>query len=82
MHTVSHVAREMFGTVSTGSLTRSDFTTPVLGFFNLSKAQTTLLQFAYFVSYLLVGPPMGFFMRKYGYKIGIHVGLSLFSIGE
>ncbi|KAJ9105611.1 hypothetical protein QFC20_004291 [Naganishia adeliensis] len=44
-------------------------------------AQSTLLQFAYFVAYLVVGPPMGLFMRKYGYKLGIHIGLALFSIG-
>jgi fucose permease len=25
---------------------------------------------------------MGIFMRRYGYKIGIHVGLGLFSIGK
>jgi FHS family L-fucose permease-like MFS transporter len=24
---------------------------------------------------------MGLFMRKYGYKLGIHIGLALFSIG-
>nr|ODO03910.1 L-fucose transporter [Cryptococcus depauperatus CBS 7855] len=47
----------------------------------LTKTQSTLLQFAYFVSYLLVSPPMGMFMRKYGYKRGIHIGLGLFSIG-
>ncbi|KAJ9105612.1 hypothetical protein QFC20_004292 [Naganishia adeliensis] len=52
-----------------------------LGIFNLSKAESTLLQFAYFVAYLIVGPPMGIFMRKYGYKLGIHIGLALFSIG-
>lgn len=25
---------------------------------------------------------MGMFMRRFGYKIGIHVGLALFSIGK
>ena len=53
----------------------------VLEIFELSRTETTLLQFAYFVAYLLVAPPMGIFMRRYGYKIGIHVGLALFSIG-
>lgn len=46
-----------------------------------SKTETTMLQFAYFVSYLIVAPPMGLFMRKYGYKIGIHVGLGIFATG-
>jgi len=50
--------------------------------FDLDFTQTTLLQFAYFVAYLIVAPPMGIFMRKYGYKVGIHVGLGLFSIGK
>ncbi|CED84552.1 mfs general substrate transporter [Phaffia rhodozyma] len=52
-----------------------------LNIFGLTRVQSTLLQFSYFVSYLLVAPPMGFFMRKYGYKIGIHIGLGLFSLG-
>lgn len=55
--------------------------TAVLAFFGLTKTQTTLLQFAYFVAYLVVAPPMGIFMRRYGYKLGIHIGLGLFSIG-
>lgn len=46
-----------------------------------SKVQTTLLQFAYFVAYLVVAPPMGILMRRIGYKWGIHIGLSLFSLG-
>jgi FHS family L-fucose permease-like MFS transporter len=54
---------------------------PVLTFFGLTKTQTTLLQFAYFIAYLVVAPPMGIFMRRFGYKVGIHVGLTLFSIG-
>ncbi|WWD21194.1 hypothetical protein CI109_105678 [Kwoniella shandongensis] len=52
-----------------------------LTIFGLTKTQSTLLQFAYFVSYLVVAPPMGMFMRRYGYKKGIHIGLALFSIG-
>ncbi|BEI79894.1 hypothetical protein CcaverHIS002_0104230 [Cutaneotrichosporon cavernicola] len=46
-----------------------------------SKTETTMLQFAYFISYLIVAPPMGLFMRKYGYKLGIHVGLGIFATG-
>lgn len=41
-----------------------------------------MLQFAYFVSYLIVAPPMGMLMRKVGYKIGIHIGLGIFATGE
>ncbi|GMK56699.1 hypothetical protein CspeluHIS016_0305390 [Cutaneotrichosporon spelunceum] len=46
-----------------------------------SKTETAMLQFAYFISYLIVAPPMGLFMRKYGYKMGIHVGLAIFATG-
>ncbi|WVR08902.1 hypothetical protein IAU60_005961 [Kwoniella sp. DSM 27419] len=52
-----------------------------LDHFGLEKVESTLLQFAYFIAYLLVAPPMGVFMRKYGYKKGIHIGLGLFAIG-
>lgn len=52
-----------------------------LKIFNLTEVQTTLLQFAYFVAYLVVAPPMGMLMRRIGYKWGIHIGLTLFSIG-
>ncbi|KAJ9098722.1 hypothetical protein QFC21_004370 [Naganishia friedmannii] len=47
----------------------------------------TILFFLWGFSYGLLdvlnahSPPMGLFMRKYGYKTGIHVGLTLFSIG-
>ncbi|KAL1408797.1 hypothetical protein Q8F55_005611 [Vanrija albida] len=49
--------------------------------FNLTKTQSTLLQFSYFIAYLVVSPPMGWVMRRLGYKKGIHIGLGLFSIG-
>ncbi|RSH94902.1 hypothetical protein EHS25_004708 [Saitozyma podzolica] len=52
-----------------------------LTIFHLDHTQTTLLQFAYFVAYLTTAPPMSFFMRRYGYKKGIHIGLGLFSVG-
>ncbi|KAL7420655.1 hypothetical protein Q5752_004606 [Cryptotrichosporon argae] len=52
-----------------------------LAIFGLTKTQSTLLQFAYFVAYLVVAPPMGMFMRRYRYKKGIHIGLGLFSTG-
>lgn len=32
-------------------------------------------------AYLVVAPPAGMLMRKYGYKKGIHAGLTIFSIG-
>ncbi|KAJ8472319.1 hypothetical protein ONZ45_g16689 [Pleurotus djamor] len=49
--------------------------------FNISKTRSTLLQFAYFGAYIFFAPFAGMFMRRYGYKKGIHLGLSLYSLG-
>ncbi|KDN39680.1 MFS general substrate transporter [Tilletiaria anomala UBC 951] len=49
--------------------------------FNLSIAQSTAFQAAYFGSYLVMAPWAGVFMRRFGFKKGIHVGLGLFSLG-
>ncbi|KIM91936.1 hypothetical protein PILCRDRAFT_809931 [Piloderma croceum F 1598] len=49
--------------------------------FGITKLQSTLLQLAYFGAYFVWAPWAGIFMRKYGYKKGIHLGLSLYSLG-
>ncbi|KAG1808492.1 major facilitator superfamily domain-containing protein [Suillus variegatus] len=49
--------------------------------FGISKLQSTLLQLAYFGAYFVWAPFAGIFMRRVGYKKGIHVGLGLYSIG-
>ncbi|KAL5528650.1 hypothetical protein ACEPAF_7786 [Sanghuangporus sanghuang] len=49
--------------------------------FGISKLQSTLLQLAYFGAYFVWAPFAGLFMRKVGYKKGIHLGLSLYSLG-
>ncbi|KAF4567753.1 hypothetical protein EYR40_006760 [Pleurotus pulmonarius] len=49
--------------------------------FHISKTRSTLLQFAYFGAYIFFAPFAGAFMRRYGYKKGIHLGLSLYSLG-
>ncbi|KAF8329110.1 MFS general substrate transporter [Cantharellus anzutake] len=49
--------------------------------FGITKTQSTLLQLAYFGAYLVFSPFAGLFMRRYGYKKGIHLGLSLYTIG-
>ncbi|KAF8160943.1 major facilitator superfamily domain-containing protein [Crassisporium funariophilum] len=49
--------------------------------FGIDKTQSTLLQFAYFGAYLVFSPFAGIFMRRYGYKAGIHLGLTLYSLG-
>ncbi|KAF8813672.1 MFS general substrate transporter [Phlegmacium glaucopus] len=49
--------------------------------FHIDKTRSTLLQLAYFGAYLVFSPFAGIFMRKYGYKAGIHLGLTLYSLG-
>ncbi|KAH9948525.1 MFS general substrate transporter [Amylocystis lapponica] len=49
--------------------------------FGISKLQSTMLQLAYFGAYFVHAPIAGAFMRKYGYKRGIHLGLTYYSIG-
>ncbi|KAF8971045.1 MFS general substrate transporter [Flammula alnicola] len=49
--------------------------------FKINKTQSTLLQLAYFGAYLVFSPVAGIFMRKHGYKAGIHLGLTLYSLG-
>ena len=48
---------------------------------NVSKAQSGLIQAAYFGAYFVVAIPAGLFMEWKGYKAGILCGLSLYAIG-
>lgn len=48
---------------------------------HVTKAQSGLLQAAYFGAYFLVALPAGYFMDKHGYKAGILVGLCLYALG-
>lgn len=48
---------------------------------NLSKSQSSLIQFALYGAYFGMALPAGFFMRRYGYKKGIVFGLTLFATG-
>jgi MFS transporter, FHS family, L-fucose permease len=47
----------------------------------LSKAQSGMIQFSVYTAYFSMALPAGFFMKKYGYKKGIILGLSLFASG-
>lgn len=49
--------------------------------FSLSHVQASLVDSAVFVAYFFLAIPAGLIMKKYGYKAGILVGLSLFSLG-
>lgn len=47
----------------------------------VSKAQSGLVQFSIFGAYAIMGIPAGLFMKKFGYKNGVLLGLGLYAIG-
>jgi len=47
----------------------------------ISKAKSGLIQFSMYTAYFLMALPAGYFMRRFGYRKGIILGLVLFSIG-
>jgi FHS family L-fucose permease-like MFS transporter len=47
----------------------------------MSKAQSGMIQFSVYTAYFGMALPAGFFMKRFGYKKGIILGLSLFSSG-
>jgi len=49
--------------------------------FTMTKAQSGLIQFSTYIAYGLMSIPAGIFMKKYGYKKGIILGLILYSVG-
>ena len=44
---------------------------------HVSKSQSSFVQAAMFGAYFVMGIPAGLFMKKYGYKKGVLLGLSL-----
>ncbi|GAB3928998.1 L-fucose:H+ symporter permease [Mucilaginibacter myungsuensis] len=48
---------------------------------SLSRTQSAFVQFAVFGAYGVMGIPAGLFMKKFGYKSGVLLGLSLFAGG-
>ena len=48
---------------------------------HVSKAQSGLLQAAYFGAYFIIALPAGFLMDRFGYKAGILLGLCLYAVG-
>lgn len=51
------------------------------GTFHMSKAVSGLVQFSTYIAYFIMAVPAGLFMKKYGYKWGIILGLFLFALG-
>ncbi|MBC7422704.1 MAG: MFS transporter, partial [Ferruginibacter sp.] len=49
--------------------------------FTLTTTQSTLVDSAVFIAYFFMALPAGFIIKKYGYKIGIIIGLLLFATG-
>ena len=48
---------------------------------HVSKAESGLVQFSIFGAYAVMGIPAGLFMKRYGYKNGVLLGLGLYAIG-
>ena len=49
---------------------------------HVTKAQSGLVQASVYIGYFLMAIPAGLIARRYGYKRGILVGLSLFAAGS
>ncbi|WP_266202396.1 L-fucose:H+ symporter permease [Pontibacter kalidii] len=47
----------------------------------LSDVQSAFIDSAFFIAYFLMALPAGYFMKRFGYKSGIILGLVLFAIG-
>jgi FHS family L-fucose permease-like MFS transporter len=47
----------------------------------VSKSESALVQFSIFGAYAVMGIPAGLFMKRYGYKNGVLLGLILYAIG-
>jgi MFS transporter, FHS family, L-fucose permease len=47
----------------------------------VTKAQSGFVQFSLYIGYLVMAVPAGLIMKKFGYKRGIIMGLSLFAAG-
>ena len=64
----------------------NDLTNPMVSAFKkvmpeLSNTEASLVQFAFYFGYFFMALPAALFIRKFSYKTGIIVGLSLYAIG-
>ncbi|WP_294244198.1 sugar MFS transporter [uncultured Chryseobacterium sp.] len=48
---------------------------------HISKSKSGLVQLSIFGAYALMGIPAGYFMKRFGYKMGVILGLVLFASG-
>lgn len=51
------------------------------GALGVTKSQSGLIQLSVFGAYFVMSIPAGYFLKKYGYKPGVLLGLSLFAAG-
>lgn len=56
--------------------------TPMGNYMQISATEASLLQFAYFGAYFFLAIPASMVARKYGYKVGMMMGLLLFVLGS
>lgn len=47
----------------------------------LNRAEAGLIQFAFYIGYFVMALPAGLWMRRFGYRAGILVGLGLYATG-
>jgi MFS transporter, FHS family, L-fucose permease len=64
----------------------NDITNPMVAafkkvFIEISNTQSSLVQFAFYGGYATMAIPAALFIRKYSYKLGILLGLALYSTG-
>ena len=64
----------------------NDITNPLVAAFksvfdNLTNAQSSLIQFAFYGGYATMAIPAALFIRKFSYKAGILLGLALYATG-
>ena len=48
---------------------------------HITKSRSALVQFSIFGAYFIMGIPAGMFMKRFGYKSGVLLGLILYAIG-
>ncbi|WOH39575.1 L-fucose:H+ symporter permease [Thalassotalea fonticola] len=63
----------------------NDITNPLVKAFKdiflITNAQSSMVQFAFYLGYGIMAIPAAIFIRKYSYKAGILLGLALYAIG-
>ena len=63
----------------------NDITNPMVAAFKnillISNAQSAMVQFAFYGGYCVMAFPAALFIKRFSYKIGIMIGLTLYAVG-